>query len=61
MNESAKIKLEFTREELVLVNNALNEITGGTHVISDEEFHALTGSTKAEALELLKKVNVVLQ
>jgi hypothetical protein len=57
MNESAKIKLEFTKEELILINNALNEITGGAYALPDVEFQTLTGSTKAEALELLKKVS----
>ena len=61
MNESTKIKLELTKEELVLINNALNEITGGAYAIQDWEFHTLTGSTKPEALNLLKKISELLK
>lgn len=57
MNESIKITLELTKEELVLINNALNEITGGAYAIPDVEFQTLTGSTKPEAQDLLKKIS----
>jgi len=61
MNESTKIKLELTKEELILINNALNEITGGAYALPEVEFQTLTGSTKPEALDLLKKISEVLK
>jgi hypothetical protein len=61
MNEPTKIKLELTKEELILVNNALNEITSGAYALPEIEFETLIGSTKPEARELLKKISEVLQ
>ena len=54
------IELSLAREELVLLNNSLNEITGGAYAIPDSEFQTLTGSTKNQALDLLKKISVTL-
>jgi hypothetical protein len=50
----------FTRHELVLLNNALNEILH-YQKIAEFEFHARTGSTIAEAETLLKKIGQILE
>jgi hypothetical protein len=45
----------FTREELVIINNALNEICHGVS-IGDDEFQTRIGHTREAALKVLKKV-----
>ena len=44
--------LTFTREELILVSNALNEACNGTH-ITDNEFHTRLGGSREEARVVL--------
>jgi hypothetical protein len=45
----------FTHEELVIINNALNEVCNGVS-FDDDEFHARIGYPRAKAQGLLKKV-----
>lgn len=51
---------EFSREELVAINNALNEILHGPDAIEEWEFHARMGITKDEGERLLRKINRLL-
>jgi hypothetical protein len=45
----------FTREELVVINNALNEVCHGL-AFDDDEFQTRIGYSRAMAQNLLKKV-----
>jgi len=45
----------FTREELVVINNALNEVCNGLS-FDDDEFQTRIGYSRAMAQTLLKKV-----
>ena len=45
----------FTRDELVVINNALNEICNGLS-FDDDEFQTRIGFPRAMAQNLLKKV-----
>jgi hypothetical protein len=47
--------LSFTHEELVVINNALNEICNGL-AFDDDEFQTRIGYSRATAEGLLKKV-----
>lgn len=49
--------MDFTRDELVWLNNALNEVLNGPQVIEDWEFHSRMGGTRDEVRALLRKVN----
>lgn len=52
VNEDYKITL--TRDELVMINNALNETCNGLDI---REFQARTGYTKKEMELLLEKIS----
>ena len=52
--------IQFSRDDLVLLNNALNEVCNGVH-IEEPEFHTRLGATKEEARELLSRINSVLR
>lgn len=45
----------FTHEELVIINNALNEVCHGLP-FADDEFHTRIGYPRAKAQNLLNKV-----
>jgi hypothetical protein len=45
----------FTREELVVINNALNEVCNGL-AFDDDEFQTRIGYSRAMAQNLLKKI-----
>jgi len=45
----------FTHEELVIINNALNEVCHGV-TFSDDEFQTRIGYPRAKAQSVLKKV-----
>ena len=45
----------FTRDELVIINNALNEVCYGL-AIDDDEFQTRIGYSRALARDVLKKV-----
>lgn len=49
--------MDFTRDELLWVNNALNEVLGGPQAIDEWEFHSRMGGTGDEVRALLRKVN----
>jgi len=49
--------MDFTRDELVWINNALNNVLGGPQAIEEWEFHSLMGGTQDEVRALLRKVN----
>ena len=48
--------LQFSRQDLVLLNNALHEILNGPDAIKDWDFHARTGATREEARQLQKRI-----
>jgi hypothetical protein len=50
----------FTREELVVINNALNEVCHALN-FSDDEFQTRIGYSRALAQNLLKKVAKALE
>jgi hypothetical protein len=50
----------FTREELVIINNALNEVCNGL-TIDEDEFQTRIGHTRAKAQEVLKKIAKALE
>jgi hypothetical protein len=52
------VTLTFTKQELEIVNNALNEICNGVDI---QEFETRIGATPEAAEALLKAVNRVLQ
>jgi hypothetical protein len=47
--------LAFTHDELVIVNNALNEVCHGV-LFDDDEFQTRIGYSRAVAQNLLKKI-----
>ena len=51
--ESVDVRL--TKDELVLLNNALNEVCNGVD-FDDSEFHARLGSDRREAQQLLREI-----
>jgi hypothetical protein len=51
----AKSTIEFTREELEIVNNALNWVLNGPNAIEEWEFHTGIGVERADALRLLNE------
>jgi hypothetical protein len=52
------ILLPLTEHELVLLNNALNELCHGVR-ISEGEFHARLGGTKDDLRALLRRVHAL--
>ena len=60
MSEAPKPKkVELTDAELVVVNNALNEVCNGVH-IEDDEFETRLGVSRDDARALLLKVTGLL-
>jgi hypothetical protein len=51
------ITIEFSKDELESINNSLNEVCNGIDV---PEFSTRMGATKAEVLELLRRVSEAL-
>ena len=51
--------IEFSKDELGIINNALNEVLNGPDAIEDWEFGTRMGADREEALTLLKKVKKV--
>jgi hypothetical protein len=47
--------LSFTRDELVVINNALNEVCNGVP-LDDDEFQTRIGYPRDRARDVLKKV-----
>jgi hypothetical protein len=50
----------FTRDELVVINNALNEVCNGL-ALGEDEFQTRIGYSRARAREVLKKVAKTLE
>ena len=49
--------VELTKNELVIVSNAINEICHGPEAIEDWEFSTRVGASRAEAKALLQRLN----
>lgn len=49
--------MDFSRDELLWINNALAEVLGGAQAIEEWEFHTLIGGERDEVRALLNKVN----
>jgi hypothetical protein len=47
----------FSKEELIVINNAINEILNGPNSIEDWEFHSRIGATKEKTKKILQKVS----
>ena len=56
---SEHIFLEVTRAELILLNNALNEVCHGID-IDEEEFPTRLGGSRKEAQALLQRIGQLL-
>jgi hypothetical protein len=48
--------IEVTREELMFINNALNEVCHGIH-IEDPEFQTRLGGSRDELQSILDQIN----
>lgn len=57
--ERGEVAISLTEDELLILNQALNEIANGVH-ISDAEFQTRVGYTRAEVRDLLSKVSELL-
>jgi len=55
-----KFLLDVSRSELILLNNALNEVCNGVH-ISDSEFSTRLGASQNEARRLLQEIGGALE
>jgi hypothetical protein len=51
------MKVELTKDELGIINNALNEVCNGIDL--EGEFDTRMGCTVAEARELLSKIDAL--
>ena len=49
--------MEFSRDELLWINNALAEVLGGPEAIEEWEFHTRIGGDRDEVRDLHQKVN----
>lgn len=59
INQTAKssASVSFTEAELILLNNALNEVLNGLEV---HEFGTRLGASRQEAEELLRQISLIL-
>jgi len=55
-----KFLLDVSRSELILLNNALNEVCNGVH-ISDSEFSTRLGASRNQARRLLQDIGRALE
>ncbi len=55
-----KFLLDISRSELILLNNALNEVCNGVH-ISDSEFSTRLGASRNQARRLLQDIGRALE
>jgi hypothetical protein len=53
------VEAELTRADLLLINNALNEVCNGVH-IEDAEFQTRLGASREEARKLLQRLQALL-
>jgi hypothetical protein len=49
--------MDFTRDELVWINNALNEVLSGPNAIEEWEFHTRMGGDRDQISALIRRVN----
>jgi len=49
--------MEFSRDELLWINNALSEVVGGAQAIEEWEFYSLIGGNRDEVTALLRRVH----
>jgi hypothetical protein len=49
--------MDFTRDELLWINNALAEVLGGPEAIEEWEFHTRIGGDRDDVRALHQKVN----
>jgi hypothetical protein len=56
---TASALVELTLEELVVINNALNEVCNGIRI--ENEFYTRMGCTVESASELLAEINQLIQ
>ena len=54
-----KVKMAFTDEEVMILNNALNEVVNGIDLKG--EFETRMGVTEEEAQKLLDEIHVVME
>ena len=52
-----RLSMDFRRDELVWINNALAEVIGGPDAIEDWEFHTRIGGDRDEVRALLQRVH----
>jgi len=57
---SSCVDVRLNREELMLLNNALNEVCNGVD-FGDSEFHTRLGADRSEGLMLLRQISVLLK
>ncbi|MGP0068673.1 MAG: hypothetical protein ACLQGP_34365 [Isosphaeraceae bacterium] len=53
------LRLDLSREELILVSNALNEVCNGID-FTDDEFHTRIGGSREKALRVLRRIAATL-
>ncbi len=58
-SEQEKFVLEVSRAELILINNAINEVCNGVH-IADNEFQTRLGESVEDAREFLRRIHALL-
>jgi CCR4-NOT transcriptional regulation complex NOT5 subunit len=49
--------MDFNRDELLWINNALNELLNGPEAIEEWEFHTRMGGHRDQVEALLRRVN----
>ena len=54
------VTLKFSRSELALINNALNEVCNGVHLAHDGEFSTRLGHSRKAAKQLLAEVDAAI-
>ena len=52
--------MEFNKNDLLIMNNALNEICNGPDAIEEWEFSTRMGVERGEVLSLLEKISGIL-
>ncbi len=60
MSSTANLGLALSKEELVLVSNALNEVLHGPHAVAEWEFQTRLGVDRQRATELLARISRLL-
>jgi hypothetical protein len=52
------MRMELTEQELIIINNALNEVCHGIHL--EGEFSTRMGCSKEEACRLLDRIHALI-